>query len=76
MQTQLENWWVHKREQYLTNECYTFECYRNLEDREVMSSGADRDVFLRMGGIMLSLTMALGFKEVKSKGHNTVLCCV
>lgn len=54
----------------MINECYTFECYKNPKDREIMTCRADRDIFLSKWGTILSLTMALGFKDIKSKGHH------
>lgn len=54
----------------MTNEYYTFECYRNAKDPEIMSCRADRDTFLRRWGSISSLTMAFGFKEAERKGHH------
>lgn len=52
------------------NEYYRFEYYRDSEDREIMSCGADRDAFLRRQKIILPLIMVFGFKYAQRKGHH------
>ena len=52
------------------NEYYRFEYYRDSENREFMSCGADRDASLRRQKIILPLIMVFGFKYAKRKGHH------